>query len=178
MTISVQTRFTFLDQQLLAKAGAAGDRAARRYLAIVRQDARKAIKVKAATMRDLRTAKGGSREAIRRRAKQRIADKRRMTSQPGQPPFSHLRGKVGLKLIEFAYDRQQQVGLVGYVKYRAAKSRKAIPKLEYGGTVTITQKSGRRVRRRSVRLAARPNINPQARRHLPKLRQFMEGAIR
>lgn len=176
--MKIESRVEFKDTLLRAAADRGQARAAKRYLAIVRQDSRRAIKVKAATTRDLKTAKSGSRAELRRRARLRIAAKQRMTSKPGQPPFAHIRGRLGLKLISFAYDPVRKVGLVGYVKYNAAKSRAAIPALEYGGSVTIRVAAGGRQQLRRVRIAARPNIIPTALRLLPRLREFMRDTIK
>jgi hypothetical protein len=95
---------------------------------------------------------------IRQRARTSIR-KRRRSSRPGEPPSSH----TGLlrRFILFGYDRQRDSVVVGPVGFRRSQ---APNDLEFGGRTIVesgrARRSGRKRKKRTVRIAARPYMRP------------------
>jgi len=148
-----------------------------KYGAFVRRDARKSIKKRVATARDRRLLLTGTKRE-KDLARKRIERKRRATSKPGEPPFSHVRDdKQSIRNIWFAYDPRNESVVVGPIKFNA-KGKNVPAVLEHGGSAVITfVKNGRFVQRR-VRIAARPFMRPAGIKNLPKFKQFMKDSIR
>jgi hypothetical protein len=106
---------------------------------------------------------------VRTRAKTSIR-KRRGTSPPGQPPYSH----VGLlrRLIFFAYDRPRDSVVIGPVLTR--RDSQAPELLEHGGeTVRRTDRRTRRLRYRP-----RPYMGPAFQREQQNLPALWRGSVR
>jgi len=92
---------------------------------------------------------------VRQRTRSSIR-KRKRSSRPGEPPSSH----TGLlrRFILFGYDRQRESVVVGPVGFRRSKAPRV---LEFGGRTTVeTRRPGRRRKKRTVRIAARPYMRP------------------
>ena len=109
---------------------------------------------------------------IRREARQSIR-RRKGTSPPGRPPYSH----VGLlrNLILFGYDERTDSVVVGPVGFK----RSNVPHvLEYGGVTTVTEYRRGRLRRRRVRIAPRPYMGPALAKELPKFPELWRNSIR
>jgi hypothetical protein len=111
---------------------------------------------------------------VRQTAKTSIR-KRKGTSPPGQPPYSH----VGLvrDLILFGYDRSSDSVVVGPVGLRN-KGAQAPNTLEFGGTATRTRFEHGRIARRRVRVRKRPFMGPALDREIPRLPKLWAGSVR
>jgi len=109
---------------------------------------------------------------VRQEARQSIR-KRKGTSPPGRPPYSH----VGLlrNLILFGYDERTDSVVVGPVGFK----RSNVPHvLEYGGVTTVTEYRRGRLRRRRVRIAPRPYMGPALAKEVPKFRELCRNSVR
>ena len=105
---------------------------------------------------------------IRQAAKTSIR-KRKGTSRPGQPPFSH-EGSLR-KRIYFGYDRKSDSVVIGPVGF----TRSVAPHvLEYGGTTTLS----RRGKKQSVKIAARPYMWPAFQKEREKLPLLWRNSVR
>lgn len=115
-------------------------------------------KVRKAVDRGKRRALSRAGAFIRQRARTSIR-KRKRSSRPGEPPSSH----TGLlrRFILFGYDRQRDSVVVGPVGFRRSRAPNV---LEFGGRAVVEtgrgRKSGRRRKKRTVRIAARPYMRP------------------
>ena len=107
---------------------------------------------------------------IRQAAKTSIR-KRKGTSKPGQPPFSH-EGSLR-KFIYFGYDRAADSVVVGPVGF---KSSTAPAVLEHGGTIAVVRR-GKRARV-GVKIAARPYMWPAFEQERPKLPLLWQNSVR
>ncbi len=99
--------------------------------------------------------------------------KRKGTSKPGSPPYSH----VGLlrRFILFGYDRQSESVVIGPVGIKGSTAPRV---LEQGGTTTVTRgRRGKRTERR-VRVAARPYMNPALEKERPKLPELWRNSVK
>ena len=105
---------------------------------------------------------------IRQTAKTSIR-KRKGTSQPGQPPFSH-EGSLR-KFIYFGYDRAADSVVVGPVGF---KNSTAPAVLEHGGATVVE----RRGKRSAVKIAARPYMWPALEKERPKLPLLWRNSVR
>lgn len=105
---------------------------------------------------------------IRQTAKTSIR-KRKGTSQPGQPPFSH-EGSLR-KFIYFGYDRASDSVVVGPVGF---KNSTAPAVLEHGGATAVV----RRGKRAPVKIAARPYMWPALEKERPKLPLLWRNSVR
>ena len=106
---------------------------------------------------------------VRQRAKTSIR-KRKGTSLPGLPPYSH----VGLlrRFILFAYDSGSRSVVIGPV---LLKPPSVVPSLlEYGGTV---QKRDRKGRPRTAVYPARPYMRPALAAELPGLPDLFKNSV-
>lgn len=115
-------------------------------------------------------SKGGA--FIRQTARTSIR-KRKGTSKPGSPPYSH----VGLlrRFILFGYDRQTESVVIGPVGIKGSTAPRV---LELGGTTTVTRRRrGKRTERR-VRVAARPYMNPALEKERPKLPELWRNSVK
>lgn len=115
-------------------------------------------------------SKGGA--FIRQTARTSIR-KRKGTSKPGSPPYSH----VGLlrRFILFGYDRQSETVVIGPVVIKGSTAPRV---LEQGGTTTVTRRRrGKRTERR-VRVAARPYMNPALEKERPKLPELWRNSVK
>src|SRR5262245_50537688 len=106
---------------------------------------------------------------VRQRAKTSIR-KRKGTSPPGSPPYSH----VGLlrKFILFAYDTQRRSVVVGPTL--TTEGSEAPRLLEHGGDQMITV----REKARLVRYRARPFMQPDFEAEKPKLPALWRNSVR
>ena len=89
--------------------------------------------------------------SVRKTAQESIR-KRKGTSQPGKPPFSHV-GTLK-KQIYFAFDSQSRSVVIGPVIFGAGHSGIALPALEKGGR-SIRKTDGKR-----INIQARPFMGP------------------
>ncbi len=115
-------------------------------------------------------SKGGA--FIRQTARTSIR-KRKGTSKPGSPPYSH----VGLlrRFILFGYDRQSESVVIGPVGIKGSTAPRV---LEQGGKTTATRRRrGKRTERR-VRVAARPYMNPALEKERPKLPELWRNSVK
>ncbi len=100
--------------------------------------------------------------------------KRKGPAPPGSLPHSH----VGLlrNFILFGYDRASDSVVFGPVKLN--KPTEAPRVLEHGGTTTVTKFSRGRLRKRRVRIKARPFMGPALEKERPKLPKLWAGSVR
>ena len=105
---------------------------------------------------------------IRQTAKTSIR-KRKGSSPPGQPPFSH-EGSLR-KFILFGYDRSSDSVVVGPVGF---KNSTAPAVLEHGGATVVV----RRGKRSPVKIAARPYMWPAFEKERPKLPLLWRNSVR
>ena len=105
---------------------------------------------------------------IRQAAKTSIR-KRKGSSQPGQPPFSH-EGSLR-KFIYFGYDRASDSVVVGPVGF---KNSTAPAVLEHGGATVVV----RRGKRAPVKIAARPYMWPALEKERPQLPLLWRNSVR
>jgi hypothetical protein len=108
---------------------------------------------------------------VRQRAKTSIR-KRKGTSPPGRPPYSH----VGLlrKLIEFGYDADTKSVVIG--PKLSSRPTGAPKTLEYGGTATVTDFKTKKSRR--VKIAQRPYMGPAFEAEKPGLPAMWANSVR
>lgn len=107
---------------------------------------------------------------VRRSARSSIRPRKRITSPPGQPPFSHtglLRNR-----IFFGYDPTQSSVVIGPTPLNARSEAPAL--LEYGGTTTLPRK-GRHVR---ARFRGRPYMGPAFQKETPKLPAMWADSVK
>jgi hypothetical protein len=107
---------------------------------------------------------------VRQRAKTSIR-KRKGTSPPGTPPYSH----VGLlrKSILFAYDPQRQSVVIGPT---LTKEESQAPRLlEHGGDAVLEEEGGKA---RHVRYRPRPFMQPALEGEKPKLPALWRDSVR
>jgi hypothetical protein len=107
---------------------------------------------------------------VRTRAKTSIR-KRKGTSPPGGPPFSH----VGLlrKFIFFSYDPFFKSVIVGPTLLRAGSKAPGV--LEHGGDETLTDRRGRTHR---ATYQARPFMGPAAAEENKRLPEIWADSVR
>lgn len=100
--------------------------------------------------------------------------KRTGSAPPGSPPHSH----VGLlrNFILFGYDRDSDSVVVGPAKLN--KPNEAPRVLEHGGVTTATRFARGRLRRRRVRVAARPFMGPALEKERPRLPALWRNSVR
>jgi len=101
--------------------------------------------------------------------------RRKGTSPPGSPPYSH----TGLlkRFLFFGYDRGRKTVVVGPMRLNQ-KIGNAPEALEYGGTSEVMEGLRRRRRRRRVRIKARPYMGPALRKELPKFPSLWANSVR
>lgn len=100
--------------------------------------------------------------------------KRKGSAPPGSPPHSH----VGLlrNFILFGYERASDSVVVGPAKLN--KPTEAPRVLEHGGVTTVTKFARGRLRKRRVRMKARPFMGPALEKERPKLPKLWAGSVR
>lgn len=100
--------------------------------------------------------------------------RRKGTSRPGRPPYSH----TGLlrRWILFGYDRRSDSVVVGPVGFKRSKAPNV---LEFGG-VTNRPRWWRRKRKlsRKLRVRARPFMGPALEKERDKLPAMWAGSVR
>jgi hypothetical protein len=104
--------------------------------------------------------------------------KRRGTSPPGQPPFAH-EGSLR-RMILFGYEPSRETVVVGPVGFRSSDAPNV---LEFGGRTTVVRRrrssrSGQRVIKTRVRIAARPYMAPALDKERPKLPALWRNSVR
>lgn len=107
---------------------------------------------------------------VRTRARTSIR-KRKGTSRPGQPPFSH-EGSLRNGIF-FAYDAEAHSVVIGPVKLNRGGSAPRL--LEHGGTATNRDRKGK------PRLASyepRPFMRPAMDAEVPKFAALFRGALK
>ena len=106
---------------------------------------------------------------VRQRAKTSIR-KRKGTSPPGSPPYSH----VGLlrKFILFAYDARRKSVVIGPTLLR--EGSRAPELLEHGGEVVRREKA----KARRVRYEPRPFMGPAFEAEQPQLPAMWKNSVR
>lgn len=106
---------------------------------------------------------------VRQRAKTSIR-KRKGTSPPGSPPYSH----VGLlkKFLFFAYDAQRQSVVIGPTLIREQSEGPKL--LEHGGETVIATKKGRK----QARYRPRPFMGPAFLAEQAKLPALWQNSVR
>lgn len=111
---------------------------------------------------------------VRTRARTSIR-KRKGTSPPGSPPYSH----VGLlrQFILFAYDPQRKSVVIGPTLIRSGSEAPSI--LEYGGTTTRERSlaGGRRKKVRAV-YRPRPYMRPAFKAEQARLPDLWKNSVR
>jgi hypothetical protein len=115
----------------------------------------------------------GRQGALVRTIARRSIRTRKKTSDPGKPPTN----RTGLlrKFIFFSWDAGTQSVVIGPEKLSGVADGNSLRRLEFGGTGTATDKSGRR---RRVRYRARPFMNPALDAAKNKLPELWRGAIK
>lgn len=133
---------------------------------------------------------------VRRKARGLI-HRRKRVSQPGEPPSSHSR-EPNLRTILFAYQPAEHRVVVGsvFLNGRAGSTiRGIVPKtMEHGGDITVIEhrtetgkwrrgaltrlKPGQATRTRTIRIAARPYMQPALEAELDKFPDLWAGAVR
>lgn len=118
---------------------------------------------------DLRTRKVLSKfgSYVRQTAKKSIR-KRKGTSKPGSPPFSHT-GTLK-KFLFFGYDQNRRSVVIGPVVV-PGKSGNAPSVLEHGGRVTLPKGN-------STNIAPRPFMQPAFTTELSKVKSLWKDSIR
>jgi len=106
---------------------------------------------------------------VRQRAKTSIR-KKKGTSPPGSPPYSH----VGLlrKFILFAYEPQRKGVVIGPVLIKAGSPAPRL--LEYGGDVVIEDRGKKRI----ARYRPRPYMRPAFEAEKSRLPDLWRNSIR
>jgi hypothetical protein len=106
---------------------------------------------------------------VRQRAKTSIR-KRKGTSSPGSPPYSH----VGLlrKFILFAYDPQRRSVVIGPALTKEGSQAPRL--LEHGGDAVIVDRG----KARHVRYRPRPFMQPAFEAEKPKLSALWRDSVR
>jgi len=163
------------------------NRAQRRNLSLygrdIRQGARRSIKKKQATRRQLENARMKVRNKKDRKRKERalntIRRRNRITSDPGSPPFSHSPDDM-IRDIRYGYDSKSMTVVAGYMKTKRGKTPQV---LEHGGTtsayVFITRPGQNPEQKRTtIRVAARPAIWPQHGNALDKYNQRLKDSVK
>lgn len=102
--------------------------------------------------------------------------RRKKPSAPGQPPSAH----VGLikQFLFFVYDPDRKSVIIGPALLNKP-SRNAVEVLEKGGTTTVLRRdpNGQR-RNRTIKVAARPYMQPAFDKNLPKVPSMWRDQIR
>lgn len=110
----------------------------------------------------------------------RPANRKRQTSEPGQPPLFH-RGRLTYKdTIFFVVDARRKEVVIGGVLLSDTKSETAVPGvLEHGGIAIFRQKRGKgQVFRKSARVLPRPHMAPAFSKAVDKfLPELIRGGI-
>jgi len=109
---------------------------------------------------------------VRQRARTSIR-KRKGSSEPGSPPFSH-EGSLR-RFILFGYDPRSESVVVGPVGFRRSRAPEA---LEYGGPTTIYRRRRGRLVRERVRIESRPFMRPALERELSQLPAVWRNSVR
>ncbi|GHT30585.1 hypothetical protein FACS1894214_0720 [Planctomycetales bacterium] len=104
---------------------------------------------------------------VRQTAKKSIR-KRKGTSKPGSPPFSHT-GTLK-KFLFFGYDPNKRSVVIGPVVV-PGKSGKAPSTLEHGGRITLPKG-------KSTNIAPRPFMQPAFTKELPQVKSLWRDSIR
>lgn len=102
---------------------------------------------------------------VRQRSRTSIR-KRKGTSQPGSPPFSHT-DRVRSAIV-FAFDPDSESVVIG--PHQAGRSGAGAKALEGGGTVRVDGKP--------VTIRARPFMGPAFRAELPRAAEQLKGMVR
>lgn len=171
LTLNLQTSLFFDRQSVLNSHDRAVIDTLKETGALIRKTARQSIKYKPARKR-----RGTSNRKKRARKSNHAS--------PGQPPFRHVRlGEFGIHKIQFYKDPNRSSVLAGPVTNRK-RTKPATEVLEYGGTAAIrgqrARKSGAEKGKRpvrSVRVAARPYMNPALRTVTPKIGPIYKARI-
>jgi len=126
-------------------------------------------KVQAAVDRSTRKVFSKFGAFVRQRAKTSIK-KRKGTSPPGGPPYSH----AGLlkKLIFFAFDAQRQSVVIGPTLLREGSAAPRL--LEHGGEAQLETKQGPK----AARYRPRPFMGPAFEKERPSLPALWRDSVR
>lgn len=109
---------------------------------------------------------------VRTRARTSIR-KRKSTSPPGGPPYSHV-GTLR-KLIFFAYDFARASVVIGPTLSDSPSGAPEI--LEFGGTAEISDRD-HKGRTKTVRIGPRPYMGPAFQQELPGLPAMWKDSVR
>lgn len=115
-------------------------------------------------------SKGGA--FIRQTARTSIR-KRKGTSPPGSPPYSH-EGSLR-RLIFFGYDDRTDSVVVGPVGFPRSNAPNV---LEFGGATTIYRRRRGRLIQHRVKIASRSFMAPALRKEAPKLPALWRNSVR
>jgi len=99
--------------------------------------------------------------------------KRKGTSKPGNPPYSH-EGSLR-RLILFGYDRSSDSVVVGPVGFRQGAAPNV---LEFGGTTTVVRKRRGRADKRRASIDKRPYMGPALEKEAHRLPKMWAGSVR
>ncbi len=117
---------------------------------------------------------------------------RKAVSAPGSPPSAHAKRSPNLKTILFGYDPRSESVVVGPVRLNGSSSVRVPRILELGGDVTLTQtlvgkawltskkatNPRQPTRKKTVKYAARPFMNPALEVNRPQLPSLWANSVR
>lgn len=171
-----QAKSLFFDAPAVQRAVDAGTRRVlSRFGSFVRTKARD---LTGKTGRMVRVAEMGDEEraayrksvAIAKRTGRPVPKRRRVPSRPGEPPRK-VTGRLR-QFLFFTFDPDRRSVVVGPARLSGTADANSPATLEYGGTAKV----GRR--QRSVRVEARPFMDPALAAELPKMPGLWRDAIR
>lgn len=162
------------------------NRAQRRNLSLfgrdVRQAARRSIKRRRATKKQLERARMQvvTKRDARSKAKalETIRKKNRVSSKPGQPPYSRHPNDM-IRDIRYAYEPQNDGVVAGYMRLKSG----GVPSvLEFGGATTIDiyqpRRGGAKRVKKRVTIKARPAILPQRDQAIAKYKIRLKDSVK
>ena len=139
-----QARGLFFDRQKVQRSvGRAERRVLSRFGAFVRQEARQSLR------------------------------KRKGTSRPGSPPYSHPPHPVR-RFVLFVFDPDRRSVVIGPARL-SGKPDDALETIEYGGRTVVRD---RQRRKRRVRYSARPFMGPAFTKEQRKLPDLWRNSVR
>lgn len=162
------------------------NRAQRRNLSLfgrdVRQGARRSIKRRRATKKQLERARMQVRSKRDARSKAKaletIRRKNRESSKPRTPPYSRHPNDM-IRDIRYAYEPRNDGVVAGYMRLKSG----GVPStLEFGGTTTIDiyqpRRGGAKRVRKRVTIKARPAILPQRKQAIAKYKIRLKDSVK
>jgi len=111
--------------------------------------------------------------AFIRQAARTSIRKRKGTSKPGQPPFSH-EGSLR-RLILFGYDRPAESVVIGPVGFRSSHAPQT---LEFGGVAEAPRWWRKKLKKKRIRIRPRAFMGPALEKERDKLPAMWAGSVR